>query len=99
MGAANRARPLRRPGINAGPGRLRPTPHEWDDDPPPGARVPLSPNPRRVSRMVRLQPRFVIRKSPVMMRESRFLETVASMPGETRWGGLDDGGVRVPKPQ
>src|SRR5207248_3378169 len=43
-GGANRARPLRRPGINAGPGRLRPTPHEWDDDPPPGDRVPVSPN-------------------------------------------------------
>src|SRR5437773_6183314 len=29
-GGGNRARPLWRPGINAGPGRLRPTSHEWD---------------------------------------------------------------------
>src|SRR5438034_4992096 len=32
-GRANRARPLRRPGINAGPARLRPTPQEGDDEP------------------------------------------------------------------
>ena len=40
------------------------------DDPPPGARVPVSPNPKRVSRVFRLQPRFVILKSPVMVRQS-----------------------------
>src|SRR5205814_3674340 len=32
-GRANRARPRRRPGLNAGPGRLRPTPQEGDDEP------------------------------------------------------------------
>src|SRR5207247_6112931 len=42
------------------------------EDPLPGARVRVSPNPRRISRMVRLRPRFVMLKSPVMVRQSRF---------------------------
>src|SRR5206468_1819377 len=40
------------------------------DDRPPGARVPVSPNPRRVSRMVRLRPHFVILKSPAVVLKS-----------------------------
>src|SRR5438046_10744908 len=38
-------------------------------------------------------------KSPVMLRKSREPETVASIPGEVRWGGPDAGRVRVAKRQ
>src|SRR5437868_5829155 len=72
------------------------------EDPPPGARVAVSPNPRCFSRMVRLRPRFVILKSPVIVRKSRFFETVARKSGygwelcdRLPWGGPDAGRVRV----
>src|SRR5437764_14569501 len=54
------------------------------EDPLPGDWVRVSPNPRRISRMVRLQPRFVMLQSPVRVRQSRFSPQISSKNPDSR---------------
>src|SRR5206468_6543963 len=54
------------------------------EDPLPGDRVRVSPNPRRISRIFRLRPRFVMLKSPVMVRQSRFSPQISSKNPDSR---------------
>src|SRR5438477_8588522 len=66
------------------------------EDPLPGARVRVSPNPRRISRMVRLRPRFVMLESPVMVRPARFSPQISSKNPDSRSSLLFEAHLLLP---